>query len=335
MIRVVPVDPADEELLRAWHDVSVAATAYGRVDPPTPSLDDSRNAFLPNSSERLCGWLAYLDDQPAGSGFLGLTLRDNLELAYAAVAVLPELRRRGVGSALYDQLAERARADGRHSVLTNITAAPDGIESAPGAAFATARGLTLRNTMLRRQLKLPVPPEKLDEFEAKAAERASGYRLRTWVDACPEEYAEQYAHLRGLILVEAPWGDVDWEQQKWDVERLREEEMLAARKGNTIYTTVAVAPDGTLAGHTQIVVWKDHQGRASQSDTLVLGQHRGHRLGLALKVANLRAVQRAYPELNRIGTANAEQNAAMVKVNVDMGFEIVEVQQLWQGKLAD
>lgn len=335
MIRVVPVDPADEELLRAWHDVSVQAMAYGRPDPPTPTFEQTRNGFLPNSTHRACAWLAYLNDQPAGAGVMGLTLRDNLELAWSSIAVLPEHRRRGVGSALYDELVEQARAEGRRSVLTNIGAAPGEIESAPGAAFAAARGLTARNTMVRRRLRLPVPAEKLDEWEAKAAEQASGYRLRTWVDACPEEHAEQYAHLRSLLLVEAPWGGVDWEQQKWDVERLREEESLAAHKGDTLYTTVAVAPDGTLAGHTQIVVAKEHQGRASQYDTLVLSAHRGHRLGLALKVANLRALQRSHADLTKLTTSNAEQNAAMVKVNVDMGFEIVEINQLWQGKLPE
>jgi len=81
------------------------------------------------------------------------------------------------------------------------------------------------------------------------------------------------------------------------------------------------------------VVPSAERGRAYQWDTLVLPEHRGHRLGLALKVANLRALQAEHPEVTRITTWNAEQNGPMVAVNVELGFEIVERLQEWQGSL--
>ena len=79
--------------------------------------------------------------------------------------------------------------------------------------------------------------------------------------------------------------------------------------------------------HTQLIIdvvpGRD-PGKVFQDDTLVLPRHRGHRLGLALKVANLRAVQRAHPDRRVLHTWNAEENGPMVAVNNAMGFRPVE-----------
>ena len=61
-------------------------------------------------------------------------------------------------------------------------------------------------------------------------------------------------------------------------------------------------------------------GRAYQWGTLVRPQDRGHRLGVAVKVANLRLLQRERPDIVRLTTYNAEVNAHMIGVNEAMGF---------------
>jgi len=72
-------------------------------------------------------------------------------------------------------------------------------------------------------------------------------------------------------------------------------------------------------------------GVVYQWDTLVLPAHRGHRLGLALKVANLRTVQDAHPERTDVRTFNADANTYMVAVNEAIGFTAVEYVGEWQG----
>ena len=62
----------------------------------------------------------------------------------------------------------------------------------------------------------------------------------------------------------------------------------------------------------------------SQWGTFVHREHRGRRLGMAIKAANLRAVQDAHPEMRRVVTQNAETNDWMVAINEQMGFEPVE-----------
>ena len=54
-------------------------------------------------------------------------------------------------------------------------------------------------------------------------------------------------------------------------------------------------------------------------------EHRGHRLGLATKATNLRAVQAARSDLTLVTTQNGDTNAFMVAINEQMGFRPIEV----------
>jgi RimJ/RimL family protein N-acetyltransferase len=116
----------------------------------------------------------------------------------------------------------------------------------------------------------------------------------------------------------------------WDVARLRAHERQAADQDRTVLTAVAIAPGGRLVGHSQIGVPGHEAGVAYQWDTLVLTGHRGHRLGLALKVANLRTLLDRFPDRHRLTTYNAEQNGPMVAVNDALGFRPVEYLEEWQ-----
>ena len=61
-----------------------------------------------------------------------------------------------------------------------------------------------------------------------------------------------------------------------------------------------------------------------QWGTLVLPEHRGHRLGMAVKVADLDELARVAPGRQSVQTMNDEQNPWMVRINHDLGFRIIE-----------
>ncbi|MCW2813716.1 MAG: family N-acetyltransferase [Nocardioides sp.] len=58
--------------------------------------------------------------------------------------------------------------------------------------------------------------------------------------------------------------------------------------------------------------------------TIVLPEHRGHRLGLALKVAHHQALLARFPDVEWIATATADVNAHMNAVNDRLGIRVVE-----------
>jgi len=77
---------------------------------------------------------------------------------------------------------------------------------------------------------------------------------------------------------------------------------------------------GRLVAFTDLAVPLARPERAHQGGTLVLHEHRGHRLGALVKAAVLREVLASHPQVPRISTVNAEGNRPMVAVNEALGF---------------
>ncbi|MGH9920859.1 MAG: GNAT family N-acetyltransferase, partial [Nitrososphaerales archaeon] len=96
----------------------------------------------------------------------------------------------------------------------------------------------------------------------------------------------------------------------------------------------AVAPDGTLVGFSEVGIPRATSLVAYQFDTVVLPDHRGHRLGLLLKVANVRALQARFRFTRRIVTTNATSNQPMIRVNEQLGFRLTGTGTVWQKRLA-
>ena len=99
----------------------------------------------------------------------------------------------------------------------------------------------------------------------------------------------------------------------------------------TCVTIVALAANGDMVGHTQLVRPASDPVNAVQWDTLVTPAHRGHRLGLALKAINHLHFQEIFPEPQCIHTWNARDNTPMVAINDALGFRPVELYGEWQG----
>ena len=88
-----------------------------------------------------------------------------------------------------------------------------------------------------------------------------------------------------------------------------------------------------LAGHTIVGVEGECPWHAGQFDTSVLADHRGHRLGLLLKIAMLRLLRDAEPQLRELITWNAASNEHMIAVNEMLGYEVVATAGAYQQRI--
>lgn len=89
---------------------------------------------------------------------------------------------------------------------------------------------------------------------------------------------------------------------------------------------------GSLVGYSRLNLTA--VGAASQHDTLVLKSHRGHGLGMLLKLANLVALRDLRGVGQKVFTFNAEQNRPMLDVNEAVGFVPAAREGVWQKRLA-
>jgi hypothetical protein len=203
--------------------------------------------------------------------------------------------------------------------------------SAPGPAFATGLGATRALDEIRRTLDLhDLDETRLDALEAEARSRSAGYETQSWIGPTPEYLVDDHAQLMGRMSVDAPMGDLDWEPEAWDADRIREQERLTAEQRRTrLMTAVRHQKSGRLVAFSSMGVSQLQADPAYQWDTIVLREHRGHRLGMLAKVVNTRLLLKEVPEARRIVTWNAESNSHMVAINDVLGFRPVERLAEW------
>ncbi|WP_157005933.1 GNAT family N-acetyltransferase [Agromyces laixinhei] len=289
---------------------------------------------------------AWDDNRLVGVANVSWELDPDATTAFSTVfGVTSELRRRGIGSRLLAELERTARDAGRPALVLRADhriddgdpgaerlRAPQGDASIPAdepaARFALAHGYALGQ--LDRMSAMAVT-SRADEFRERLAHQESaspGYRLVTWHDRTPEELVDAMAHARERMSVDAPSAGI-YEQEAWDADRIRSEEQDALDAGRGTIITAAIADDDAVAGYTQFAL-APRKRVAYQDDTLVLADHRGHGLGMRMKLANLIELGLAAPDRERVITWNADENAHMLAINVTLGFEAVAMDSSWQ-----
>ncbi|MBL7254557.1 GNAT family N-acetyltransferase [Paractinoplanes lichenicola] len=273
-------------------------------------------------------YLGYLDDEPVGYVELDFPQLDNLDIVGVDLLVLPEHRRRGVGRALYDLAVERAAVHNRkHLQASTVDRHPD------GKAFAEAIGAKPGLAELRSRLDVTALDDSLlASLRAEAEKHATGYTLRRWQDVPPDDLIDGVAYLEGRLNADAPRGDLTLEPEKMDAARIREDMLTRQKRGRRSYQTAAVTGDRVVAW-TWIVAEVDQPAHAWQSTTIVDPEHRGHRLGMLVKLENLAYVREQRPALAAVDTFNAAENAYMLKVNRAMGFRVADSWIEWQKDL--
>ncbi len=271
-----------------------------------------------------------------GAALVHVPLRDNRHAVGIDIRVHPDHRRRGVGRVILGAIEQRARADHR-TTINCITYVPVGQEgSDPSVPFALALGFASTQPGHRRHLTLPIDAAlhlKL-RHEVDSARDASDYRMLTLRGPWPEEFVDDQCALERAMSTDQPQGDSQAEEEVWDAARIVES--TASMEAQGVVSLVAASQhidSGRLVAYSRIVVAERRPTEAWQWATIVLPEHRGHRLGLAVKLANLEFLSSVMPTARRVITSNAAVNAPMIAVNDLLGFEIDAVGAFWQKTL--
>ena len=267
------------------------------------------------------------------------------DAAWLQIQVVPEARGHGVGTALADHLHAVATASSKRHAICYIVSpdspgdrlpAPTGFGSVPRnnpeVRFLRAQGYTLEQVERASTLALPVEPTQLAADLAAAIVRSGpDFRLHTWHGPTPPRWRDGIAMLLTRMSTDAPSAGLDEPEDPWSVERLvLEEERHASSPRTALVAAVEHVPSGTLAGFTSLDVPRETHRSVGQEDTIVLTEHRGHRLGMLLKLANIEHLERVRPGHPAITTFNAEENRHMLSVNEAVGFVATAYEGAWK-----
>jgi GNAT superfamily N-acetyltransferase len=329
------------DLVAVRNEVEIAGYGTDEVaDPPEELLihwndpKEPRRYFVVRHEGRVVAYAMY--ERPEG---------DDADTCWIDVRVKPGFERRGIGHRLAERVERVARDDGMARMIYYGVANPgDGERLVPGTGegsiaretrqvrFLIQRGWQLEQIERASRLALPLDPAELAGRLADAA-TASGpdYRVHEWTVPSPERWLDDLALMYTRMSTDAPQGELDEPEDPWTAERLAERE-LAYSSGPTGLITAAVehVPSGHLVGFTQLRVPRKAGSVVSQWDTIVLSEHRGHRLGMLLKLANLDHLQRVAPGHTSVVTWNAEENRHMLAVNEAVGFIPFGAEGAWK-----
>jgi RimJ/RimL family protein N-acetyltransferase len=330
-VRIERFDPrTDEDRLRACHEMTVA----GQPDddpsvPPVPYEDFRVWWALGGSGSLVQAWLAADDaGEPVGAYVLELPQLENHANAFASIIVAPSRRRRRAGRLLLAHMAGQA-AQADRELLMGYTRI-----GAPGTTFARATGG--REGLLEVRRRQDISEElrrRLPALRAAAQPHASGYGLRSWDGPAPPDLVD------GMCAVYTALGDAPhdeaFEPATFDAARLRAEEERIVARGTRWYSVAAVGQArGEVAAVTQVSVQPGQPEWGWQAITAVTRHHRGHRLGLLVKIAMLELLAEREPALRHVVTYNAEQNEHMVAVNEQLAYRVTDYFQAWEWEVA-
>ena len=359
---------------------AVEAAAYG-TDLLAVRADELLPQYRLQRYDRRRVFLARAGGRVVGRGVLEWSTDEDDPACWALVEVLPEYRRRGIGTALADAVEGAHRETGR-SVLqgfvahafagggvtggaagagagagasadadadasagggagagagaSGILVPPTGYGSVvaddPGARFLVGRGMTLEQVSRGSILRLPVDPSVLAAHRARAEDVAgSDYRVVVWTGPTPEERSADLAALYTRMSTAEPLAGLAVIEARYDEERVVEEEEVLQGGGRTLLTAAAEhVPSGRLIAFTRLAVPADRSRPTEQEETIVLDEHRGRRLGMLLKAANLQYLAEEAPGNPFVVTFNAEENRHMLRVNEALRFEAIGYEGSWK-----
>jgi GNAT superfamily N-acetyltransferase len=243
--------------------------------------------------------IAWVDGLPAGSGFAAL-MPHRPAVPDVLLTVLPEARRQGVGTALYEALSDWARGRG-----LDVLEAVVSDEDPESLAFAERRGFRED----RREKGVALRLTGLDPVSVQPPE---GVEIVSW--------AERPDLARGIyeVALEAFPDVPGWEDdlvepfEDWLVNDMQ-------GSGDKPEATFLAVADDEVVGYAKLSLTEAQPLTAHHDLTGVKRTWRGRGVARALKAAQIRwAKENGYEELR---TRNDERNAPIRHLNREFGYE--------------
>jgi GNAT superfamily N-acetyltransferase len=296
------------------------------------------------------GLLARRDGEPIAAAWITISTQPGTALLEADFAIDPRHRGLGADAALAVEVERIARERGLPTIQTWTIhrgtetgakiSSPTGAGSIPAddpsTRFLLAEGFELGQVERTSVFDLRADLAPVARALTAATDVAGpDYRLVTWTAPTPERLLEGYAHVLSRMSTDTPQGETVVEEQHWDADRVRRRDARQAAQGLTSSVAAVVhVPTGTLVAFNELTIGADPSATTQQDGTLVLREHRGHRLGMIVKCANILRWPQLAPESPRIVTFNAEENRPMLDINEALGFQPISYAAAWKKVLA-
>jgi mycothiol synthase len=303
-------------------------------DPPTPlsvTVHHCRN--FPSFIEPHA-WAVMSDDGNRmiafGVAYVSL-VPENRHLAQISLDVHADGRRQGIGRHLLGHLVDAAVSRDRRLLV----AATNGRIPA-GEAFMLRLGASRGVMAQTHQLDLAgLDRQLVTAWLDRGHRHEEAYEIGWWEGPYPEDELEAIAALHD-VMNQQPRDQLEVNDERMTPERLRDIERFSLTEHATRWTIFLRARDtGAFVGFTDIGLDAQRPELAQQGNTGVFPEHRGQGLGRWLKATMLQRLLDERPGVRLVRTTNADSNAAMRRINVELGFVPYSSECMWQVATGD
>ncbi len=323
---------APEEILQSLHRLAVSVEREDFPDDDPAPFDFMVARWRQPSTPHEIAHRYYVLAEGEVAGYL-ITVRwpqDDPLNSYVSIRVHPDNRRKGIGSFLLKSAMEELALEGVEKLIMDVV---------DGRPWESALDRwSLKKSLGDKQSRLyltDVDWSLMDRWIERAAERASEYEVIQFEETIPDEHLEAWCAVKHAMNT-APLEDLDLADFDMTPEKWRLEEQSIAGRGDIYMAAGALhKPTGAFGGFTDIFFNPLHPMQAEQHDTGVDPAHRNLGLGRWVKAEMIKRLAREHPTVQRIDTWNAGSNAAMLGINVEMGFKPVLLSNAWQGNIAE
>lgn len=309
------------------------------------AADELLPHFAPSEYEERTMWIIVDGDSVIGRAAIDFPLEKDSKVGFWLIEIQRASWGRGIGTAAYELIERTARERGR-SVLQSwaehpaapgpTLAPPTGFGTIPhdhAARFFLRHGYSLEQVERNSAFDLTAPFDTVERLLAEARAASPEYRVVQWFAPTPPEFVDGYAWMKSRMVTDAPAAGLEFDEETWDAARIAEHD--AKYVGRTMQVTAAQhIATGELCAFNELVIGKNRTEASHQEDTLVLKEHRGHKLGTLVKCAGLLSWREIAPLSPRVITYNAEENRPMLDINEAIGFAPIAYEGAWKKVLS-
>ncbi len=299
-------------------------------DPPVPCQEEVEQwRTLPDFLKE-ASWAAWDEAENriiAHGEVLVFYTGQNEHMADFNIQVLAEHRRQGLGRQMLRQIVEFVHSHQRRLMISSSN------DRVPASAAFLARlgaqqGLVLPIYQLRlAELDRPL----IDRWLERSHNLLPTFDIGLWDGPYPDDQIAAIAHLIETLGKDVPRDDLEVEDWHFTPEIVRQIEHSLFSSGTKRWTVYVMhRSDRQLAGLTEVLWNPNRPTILNQELTGVLPAYRHQGVGRWLKADMITRIRRDHPEVEVIRTGNANSNAPMLKINLEMGFKPFMARAIWQ-----